>query len=206
MQDNYQLQAQQAKQFFLSYDQEAVIRKCSLKYDETYLYCHFFSQLHRISRKTGDLFRKVGENWVPADSHGEVMTVLDLLCDSDDHRSTTGRYLNMQTFGHQFHQSLNEDAENPHALLFQQDPAGLRRACEALGGIPFRPGDAAYAIPVFEDLKVVLQFFLGDEEFAPRIRYLWDENALQYLKYETMYYAVRVLMERITELMQGKER
>ena len=196
VQDNYQLQALQAKQIFLSYDQDAVIRKCRLDCDETYLYCRFFSQLYRISRKTGDMARKVGDIWVPADSHGEVMTILDLICDSDDSRSSTG---------HQFHQDLNEDQKNPRAALFQQDPEGLRQACEALGGVPFRPGDVAYAIPVFEDLKVVLQFFLGDEEFAPRIRYLWDENALQYLKYETMYYAAGVLMERITEKLRGKD-
>ena len=199
MLDNYQLQALQAKQVFLSYDQDALIRKCSLRADSQYLYCRFFSEEHRIHRRTGDMSRNHLGTWIPADSHGQVMTLLDLICDSRDDRHLRGTFQNMQTFGHQFHQNLNEDQENPAAARFQQDPEALRRACLALGGVPFSPGDVAYTVPVFEDLGLTIQFFLGDEEFAPRIRYLWDENALQYLKYETMYYAVGVLMDRIWE-------
>ena len=202
MQDNYALQADHAKTSFLHYDQQALIRKCGLRFDDNYLYLTFFSAPYRLSRHTGDLSRFSGDSWVSADSHGEVMTVLDLLCDSDPMRHPAGSFQNMQTFGHQFHRDLNENQKNPMADRFRQDPEGLRSALLALGGTPFQPGDVACRIPVFEDLELVVQFFLGDEEFAPRIRYLWDKNALQYLKYETMYFAVGVLMDRIHDLMK----
>ena len=203
MQDNYALQAAAARKAFLSYDQQALIRKCRLDADEAYLYLRFLGSPYRICRHTGSLSRLTDSGWIPADSHGEVMTVLDLICDSDPCRRSAGTYQNMQAFGHQFHRDLNENQKNPMADRFQQDPEGLAHALEALGGTPFHPGDVAYVVPVFEDLTLVLQFFLGDEEFAPRIRYLWDENALQYLKYETMYYCVGVLMDRIREQMQS---
>ena len=104
----------------------------------------------------------------------------------------------MQDFGHQFHRELQE--KNPDALFFDAHPDRLKAGCQALGGVPFPQGDIAYTIPIFEDLSVTLQFWQGDEEFSPRLRYLWDENALQYLKYETMYFAVDALIQKIKNL------
>ena len=199
MQDNYLLQADHARRAFLGYDLEAIARKCSLQQDGDWLIGTFFSEPFRISRTTGAIRRLHLGAWIPADSHGEVMTLLDLLCDSRETRHLSGQLQNMVSFGHQFHQSMNEDRKSPAALAFQARPEALKAACEALGGVPFSPGDVAYRIPVFEELSITLQFFLGDEEFAPRLRYLWDRNALQYLKYETMYFAVDVLLSRIFE-------
>ena len=59
--------------------------------------------------------------------------------------------------------------------------------------------DLAFSLPFFEDLRIALQFWHGDEEFAPRLRILWDANADQYLKYETMYYAAAVIKSRLRE-------
>ena len=53
--NNYLLQAAQAKRYFLTYDQEALIRKLQLPYDEDFLYPVLFSRRYRLSRKTGDL-------------------------------------------------------------------------------------------------------------------------------------------------------
>ena len=36
-------------------------------------------------------------------------------------------------------------------------------------------------------------------EFAPRLRFLWDANADRYLRYETMYYAMGLVRERLQE-------
>ena len=48
-------------------------------------------------------------------------------------------------------------------------------------------------------LEMALFFWAGDEEFAPRMRFLWDENSLQYLRYETMHYLLGVLRQRLKE-------
>ena len=195
MQNNYMLQARQAKACFLTYDQDTLIQKHNLKADAAYLYLTFLGEPYRIHRTSGDTSFLRDGCWLDGNSHGEVMTILDLLCDSSPRRHLSGRLQNMQDFGHQFHRDLQE--QNPDALFFDRCPEQLKKGCEALGGIPFQNGDIAYSLPVFEDLTVTLQFWQGDEEFAPRIRYLWDENALEYLKYETMYYAVGVLISKI---------
>jgi hypothetical protein len=49
----------------------------------------------------------------------------------------------------------------------------------------------------------MLQLWFGDDEFPPNVRLLWDENATMYLRYETMYYAKGLLLEKIKEKMEG---
>ena len=85
------------------------------------------------------------------------------------------------------------------AESFDQNPEVLRRAAEMMGAERITGGDMGYAFELFDGLKIGLLFWHGDEEFVPRIRYLWDENAKQYIRYETMYYAVNLLRKRIRE-------
>ncbi len=199
--NNYAIQAQQAKTRFLTYDQQALIQKFHLKAEDAYLYLSLFSEPCRISRTTGDIQRQTGGAWVDANSFGEVMTLLDLLCDSREDRCLSGRLKNMTSFGLMFHQNLLEDARDPWAEAFQAQPEAFCAACKALGGKPFPQGDIAYTIELFDGLCIVLQLWLGDEEFPPNLRMLWDENTTQYIRYETMHYARGLLLGRIREKM-----
>lgn len=170
-----------------------------LEADDTYLYIPMFSQKYRIHRKTGRMDRLAASGWVSANSHGEVMTLLDLLCDSREDRFLSGRWKAMTAFGLMFHQNLAETTQDPWADRFEKDPENFRRACEALGGHPVPVGDIAYAIELFDGLEILVQLWFGDEEFPASLRFLWDENALMYLKYETMWYAKGLLLERLKE-------
>lgn len=199
--NNYLLQAAQAKRCFLTYDQNALIRKLNLAYDDEYLYPVLFSRRYRLSRKTGDLEREENGVWRDANTHEEVMTLLDFVCDSKADRSVSGRWKNMADFGHTFHQSLLEERD-PNAEWFQSRPEDFRRACEALGGKEQPMGDIAYALEVFDGLPLLVQLWFGDEDFPASLRFLWDENALQYLKYETMYYARNLLLQRLKAEME----
>lgn len=198
--NNYALQAQSAKAHFLNYDQKALIRKFRLDVDSDYLYFSFIGQQHRIHRETGDISKQTETGWMDANSFNEVLTILDLLCDSRDDRNLSGRWKTMQNFGLLFHANLLENEKNPTAAIFDQDPQRLHRACKALGGNPFPGCDIGYTIELFDGLQVAVQFWHGDEEFAPRLRYLWDENATMYLRYETMYYAIPLLLKRLLTL------
>lgn len=200
--DNYLLQANHAKQGFLGYDQEKLIAKLKLQADEDFLYMQFVNQPYRICRRSGDISRRVDGEWVDGNAYEEVMTLLDLVCDSREGRYLACRWKNMQDFGAQVHRNLLEDARDPDALAFDADPDGFRRGCLALGGTPIPQGDAAYAIEVFDGLPLVVQLWLGDEEFPPQLRILWDENANMYLKYETMYFAKALVLRRIRENMK----
>ncbi len=200
--DNYRTQTQQAKMRFLGYDQQALIRKLSLGWDEAYLYAPMLGQLHRICRITGSLERQTGDGWVDANSFAEVLTFLDLLCDSREDRHLSFQWKNLQDFGLMFHRNLLEDARDASAQRFQDDPEAFRRACLALGGKPLPFGDICYAFELFDGLPVAVQLWLGDEEFPPRLRFLLDANAAMYLRYETMHFARGLILKRLTECME----
>ena len=200
--DNYRLQVEGAKRYFLRYDQEKLIRKLNLTSNEDYLYTEMLRKSYRIHRRTGQVYR-LEDSWTETNDHGEVMTLLDLVCDSRQDRFPTGRWQNMVNFGALFHRSLAEDRSDPLAEAIQADQAAFRRACEALGGTPGPGGDISYALPFFDKLRLAIQFWEGDEEFSPRIRWLWDENALMYLKYETMWFAIGMLRSRIRKEMKA---
>ena len=198
--NNYLIQAQQAKARFLTYDQEKLIKKCSLNADGQYLYLTLLYKSYRLSRITGDLERLEEGSWQDANTFEELMTLLDMLCDSRDDRALSGRWQNMQTFGLQFHQNLLEDRADPFASRIDKNPEFLHNAAKVLAAEVIPGGDMGYAFELFDGLKIGLLFWHGDDEFLPRVRYLWDENAKQYIRYETMYYAVALLRQRIAEV------
>ena len=80
--NNYIIQAQQAKRRFTTYDQSRIIAKLKLRHDKEYLYTAMLSEAYRIHRETGEIFRETENGWIPTEDFGEVMTLLDLLCDS----------------------------------------------------------------------------------------------------------------------------
>ena len=199
--NNYLIQAQQAKQRFLTYDHGALIQKLRLAYDKNYLYVTLLSRPYRIERLTGNMEKETTSGWEAADSYEETMTLLDLVCDSKENRFLTGKWKNMTDFGLMFHRNLLENKPDPTAEKFQENPDAFRTACESLGGKPFPQGDIAYAVELFDGLSILVQLWFGDEEFPATLRFLWDENALMYIKYETMYFAKSLLLQEIEERM-----
>lgn len=198
--NNYLVQVAQARKRFLTYDQKDLMLKLKLQGDDNYIYVKLLCKTYRICRRTG-LVDRLEKNWVDANTHEEVMTLMDLVCDSRPDRHLTHKWKNMLDFGLMFHRSLSEK-KNPFAEAIDLNPEGFRRACLALEGTPLPTGDIAYAIEVFDGLPIAIQYWAGDEEFPSCVRYMWDENALMYLKYETMYFAVGLLQRRILDMMK----
>lgn len=198
--DNYQLQAQQAKKFFLTYDQQRLISKLSLRYDEAYLYTSVLCQPYRIHRGTGDLQKQENGRWLDANTHAEVMTLLDLVCDSREDRKVSGRWVSLQLLGRMFHRQLAEQSD-PLAEYIDTHPQQFQAACLALQGQPLPGGDMGWHIPFFDCLRLGLQFWHSDEEFPPKLHIMWDENALQFLRYETAWFATGLIRRRLRELM-----
>lgn len=194
--NNYEKQVLQAKKHFLTYDQQELIARCNLRYDEEYFYIKFLGADYRICRASGDMERLCHGAWADGNSFGEVMTILDWLCDSRADRYITGNWINIVTQGNYFHRSLQEEAD-PDAVFFEKAPEAFCKACEALQGKAHPSGDISYTIELVDGLQVLVQLWYGDEEFPPRLRLLWDENTLRYIRYETTWYAAGLLIERI---------
>lgn len=198
--DNYQLQAAQAKKHFLTYDQQELIRRCRLRFDEDYFYIRFLSHPYRICRKTGDMERRGGDAWTDANSFGEVMTILDWLCDSRSDRYITGRWVNIVSQGPAFHRQLQQERD-PDAERFSGSPEAFCAACQSLGGEKQPGADIAYAIELVDGLRILVQLWHADEDFPAKLQLMWDENVTRYIRYETTWYAAGFLLGRIRELM-----
>ena len=129
------------------------------------------------------------------------MTILDWLCDSRGDRFLSGRWINVVSHGHYFHSALQEERQDPDAAYFSRHPEAFRAACLALGGWEMPGGDMSFAIELVDGLRILVQLWYGDEEFAPRVRFLWDENTRMYLRYETTWYALPLLIRQIRRKM-----
>ena len=197
--DNYQIQLQQAKLRFLSYDQHELIQRCHLENDEDFLYTEMLHRKYRICRVSGDVEYWEGNSWQDGNSFSEVLILLDWLCDSREDRYITGRWINIVSHGHYFHRQLQEEKDDPDAMRFAQNPETFAKACIALGGEKMPGGDVSYAIELVDGLRILVQLWYGDEEFPPRLCFLWDENVQRYIRYETSWYAVGLLLQKIRE-------
>ena len=197
--DNYQIQLNQAKQRFLTYDQAHIIEKCRLRYDEQYLYMTLLSQPYRLNRKTVNIQRLEDGTWIDGNSFAEVMTLLDWLCDCRTDRFTTGRFANIVTQGANFHRNLQETEKDPDAERFSANPERFCAACNALGGQPVTGADIAYQIEVLDGVQILVKLWHPDEDFPAKLVYLWEENVLRYIRYETTWYALGLFLRRLRE-------
>ena len=92
---------------------------------------------------------------------------------------------------------LNEKYPAADPLRFPGYPEKLKKACLALGGIELPMGELSFQVPLFDFLPVMVQFWSSDDEFPAVFKLMWDENVLQFLRFETVCYAARFLVNRL---------
>lgn len=198
---NYDLQVDMAKQIFLQYDQELLIRKFRLEADEEWIRLEYLRTPCRICRRSGEIQEYCRGEWRSCRSFGTVMTIYDLLC---YHRGGSAPVLAGEwcTVGNFVVTGVTntETFTKKYAALFDSRLEALKAACEGLGGTllpPMAGADVTCRIPVTRFFPVLLQFWTGDEEFPPKLVLLWDRNATQFLHFETTFYLQGDLLERL---------
>lgn len=75
----------------------------------------------------------------------------------------------------------------------------LRAVCSRLGQLSSIKGDLSAVIPVFDFLPVCLRFWDADEEFPASLQILYDENILDFMRFETVFYMTDHLLGRLKE-------
>jgi len=200
--NNYDRAARQAERLFLGYDQEALIRAFSLSADGSYLYVRFVARPYRIDRRSGAVER--GPDWSRA-GFEEVLSIFDALCHSGRPPAPHGAWV--------LTGSLHGAASGPSTFDESQTAARLARAigllpevCRALDGTEAGGGDFACEIPVIAGFSALFRLWLPDDEFPAQVQFLWSENALAFLHYETIFYVQIHLMRRLEEELSRLER
>ena len=198
MTDNYQLSRDRAQDFFLRYDQSSIVSAWNLLHDEQYLYLDFLGEPYRVCRKTGVILRSDGREA----GFEETLSIFDLLCHHSPEKSRAGGFAPVNSLKGRPVVGVSTDFHSEIANRFDLHQDAFQTACLALGGKPLSLGDLGFSFPLFEELTVGLKFYGSDEDFPASIVLLWDENMLQYVYYETVFYIAGFLLHQILEQME----
>lgn len=200
---NYEIAKYQAQELFLRFDQEQLIEKMELEYDQHFLYIRFVGRMYRICRTTGKV-EWTEDAFVSSFEAGfnEVLTIFDVLCYSKKDAQASGVLVNMKSLSG-IHGSSSSSIGGGFfykiGKQFDHKDELLSKACERLGGKKMQKGDVSYQIALFDFLPVMIQFWDSDEEFDASLEIFTDKNILLFMRYETVWYAVSHLLERIIE-------
>lgn len=203
--DNYERALVYARGLFLKWDQEKIIARAGLEADGEYIYLHFLGLPHCIRRESGEIFR-MGEERLPC-GFSASLSIFDYLCREGALPIARGELYPVNSLKHVAQSSPSDISfHQSHADRMMEHLPALREAVKRLGISPFPQGDAACVFPVFNGFSAIFQFWEGDEEFPPSVRFLWRENAQEFLKYETIYYVMGCILERIWEVIAEIEK
>lgn len=78
----------------------------------------------------------------------------------------------------------------------------LETVCELLGEKLDLKGDVAAKLYPFTFLPVIIQYWEADEEFPANLKFMFDENILDYIHFETIFFMMGHIVKRIEEMMK----
>ncbi len=202
---NYEIMKRQMQKEFLKYDQEKIIRKFNLQHDTDHIYIDFIGHKYQIHRTSGKVMWS-DDNFIHSQEaeYNEAMTIYDVLCYSKEGCRLSGEFVNMRALAsiQSASGSAGQDILHKIAKDFDQKNDMLARACERLNGRKFGIGDVAYQISLFDFLPVVFQFWSSDDEFPASLILLTDKNMLDFMHFETVFFAIGHLMTRLQKEME----
>lgn len=87
------------------------------------------------------------------------------------------------------------------AFTFGTRLAAFRTACEKLGGVPLKHGDAGYEFPFYGPYAMEVLVWEGDDEFPPNAQILYTDNFAQGFAPEDRVVAGDILINHIKSAM-----
>jgi hypothetical protein len=202
--DNYETAAAHAREDFLAADRSRIAARGGVTGDEDFFYVPFLDTVYRVGKATGKAERSVdGGPYEDASDFTPTMVLFDYLCLERGERSLSGNWVTTERLGGHVHESRAIGG------FFDQDTAycdahktKLPSALTKLGGVRAPIGDIGFILlPLLGVLPLYFQFRESDEEFPARITFLWDENTLRFVHYETLYYIENLFFLRLREVL-----
>ena len=185
MAGNYDKMQEDARRLFLTMDLDAGCRRVGLRPEAEGVRFRAFGQDCFLRRADAVVLDGSGEQA----GFSMTMSVYDVLGRSGEPPRLRGEFVpTSELHGIMGSNSVHEDLGRNEGRIFDGKERELTEACRALGGIPGGKGDVSFTLPVFEFFPVQLRFWASDEEFPPLVQWFWDANALQFARYETLWY------------------
>ncbi len=201
--DNYAAMLADAARRFCTYDFQTLAQKSGVTCRGDALEIPFLGDTARIDRHTGAVtFPELGRSA----NFCEALTIYDWLCDGDPNAHAAWEFCPITSLPGIFVRGsgLNLNG-NALAQRVDQNPEAYRRRWEAMGGEAIPLGDIGYQFFALPGLPVRVKFYHCDEEFPASMTLLWDKNILRFIRYETVYYLAKCLLDRLeTSYIQPK--
>lgn len=197
-QDNYEITLQSAMKRFCSYDMELLSRRAGVTDRGEYLETLFCGMETRIDKKTGC----VTVDGQPAD-YCETLSVFDWLCDGKIDAKASACFCPVSSLPGVLVRGQGLLMEAPKlSKEVNIAPDKFLRICTEMGGKILNIEDFGVQMDIFPGLPMQMKFYHSDEEFPPSITFLWDENILDFVRYETVYYICGTIKKHLLHRMQ----
>lgn len=193
MADNYKMLYDQSRERFLTFPQQPMIDFFRLAHDRENLYFRILGEEAVLSRSTGELLcagKRAGFD--------EACAVYDILSRAGDRPRLSGRWVSITDLGGNIAAShvgtLTADLRAIEGRLEE-----VKDMCRAWGGVEQKQGDLSFIVPFTDFFPIWVQVWEGEEELGISARYncLWDANTLDFMFYETTWYARGYLLDRL---------
>ena len=164
-----------------------------LRSDEKTLYFHILGREAALDRTTGELYRE-GERA----GFNEACAVYDLLSRAQNRPKLADRWVSITDLGG------NTAAKHVDTLVtdlraLEGRLGEAKELCRSWGGIEQKQGDLSFIVPLTDFFPVWVQIWEGEEELniPSRFNCLWDANTLDFMFYETTWYARGYLLDML---------
>lgn len=196
--DNYEMTLQNAMKRFCSYDMAVLSQKSGVTDGGEYLQTRFFGMKTKIRKKTGEIV----VDGQPAD-FCEGLSVFDWLCDRKENAKASGEFCPVSSLPGVMVRGSGLSMCAPElAKGIDNNPEKFKKIIYQMGGKVINIGDFGAKIEIFPELPMQIKFYYSDEEFPPKIIFLWDKNILDFVRYETIYYICGTLKKHLLKLMK----
>jgi len=100
-----------------------------------------------------------------------------------DGNPLTGRWVSFAELpdGRIYDRAFQGYTGNELVKKFDKDVEGFKRACETVGGRPVIVGGDSYLFWAFPRVPIVVNYWVGEDEFPSSCKFLFDESVCHYL-------------------------
>ena len=183
MANNHDVFYAQNREHFLKFDQQEMIDYFRLRHDDGNIYFRILGKEAALDRKTAVVTvdgKMVG--------FGAAATAYDILSRAKNKPVLSGRWVSITELGGSIATGHVSKLSGEHSGL-QGRCAEIREICRSWGGVEQKQGDVSFIVPLYDFFPVWVQFWDADDEFPAQFRCLWDASTLDFMFYETTWYA-----------------
>ena len=193
MGDNYEKLYTQSREHFLTFDQQPMLDWYGLDHDEKNIYFRLLGREAALDRATGEITcagKRAGFN--------EACAVYDILSRAEKRPVLAGRWVGIVELGGNI-ASNHVDTLGADLSAVEGHIEEKKALCRSWGGIEQKQGDLSFIVPFTEFFPIWIQVWEGEEELSIPARFncIWDANTLDFMFYETTWYARGFLLDSL---------